>query len=199
MCRFALSLLLCAQLSAQASKLTDPAKLTEKAPDKFRAKFTTTKGEFTIAVTRAWAPLAADRFYNLVKNGFYNGTGFHRVLPGFVVQFGINGSPAIQSKWEKAPIKDESVKMSNTLGLVAFSANGAHSRSTQIYINLKDNKSLDRQGFPVFGDVVQGIGILARLYNCGEKPSQEAIIKQGNAYLKRAFPQLDYVTKAVIE
>ncbi len=192
-------LLAVATLVAQPSKLLDPAKCNDRAPEKFRAKFTTTRGDFVIAVTRAWAPLAADRFYNLVKNGFYDNTGFHRVHPGFVAQFGIHGNPAIQAKWEKATLKDEPVKQSNTLGLVAFTADGADSRATQIYINLKDNKSLDRQGFPVFGDVVQGIGVLATLFPSGDKPNQPTLLKQGNAYLKANFPRLDWVKKAVIE
>lgn len=182
---------------ANTAKLMDPSKLNEQAPEKFKAKFITTKGEFVILVTRAWAPLGADRFYNLVKNGFYDGTGFHRVHTGFVAQWGINGNPAIQAKWEKATLKDEPTKQSNQLGLVAFTADGANSRSTQIYVNMKDNKSLDR-GFPPFGDVVSGIGVFTKLWPSGDKPSQPQIIKLGNAYLKRSFPQLDYVTKAVI-
>lgn len=182
---------------ATTAKLMDPSKLNEKAPEKFKAKFTTTKGEFVILVTRAWSPLGADRFYNLVKNGFYDGTGFHRVHTGFVAQWGINGNPAVQAKWEKATLKDEPTKQSNQLGLVAFTADGANSRSTQIYVNMKDNKSLDR-GFPPFGDVVSGIGVFTKLWPSGDKPQQPQIIKLGNAYLKRNFPQLDYVTKAVI-
>jgi peptidyl-prolyl cis-trans isomerase A (cyclophilin A) len=181
------------------ARLMNPANLNEKAPEKFKAKFTTTKGEFTILVTRAWAPLGADRFYNLVKNGFYDGTGFHRVHPGFVAQWGLHGNPAVQAKWEKATLKDEPVKKSNQLGLVAFSADGANSRSTQIYVNMKDNSSLDRQGFPPFGDVVSGIGIFTKLWPSADKPTQPQILKLGNLYLKRNFPQLDYVTKAVIE
>ncbi len=184
---------------APANKLMDPSKLAEKAPEKFKARFTTAKGEFVIAVTRAWSPLGADRFYNLVKNGFYDGCGFHRVHTGFVAQFGLNGNPAVQAKWEKATLKDEPVKRSNTLGLVAFTADGANSRSTQIYVNLKDNTFLDKQGFPPFGDVVQGIGALGTLKAVGDKPNQQTIIKQGNAYLKRSFPDMDYVKKAVIE
>jgi peptidyl-prolyl cis-trans isomerase A (cyclophilin A) len=198
--RIELALVLAAAtLCAQPSKLLDPAKCNETAPEKFRARFTTTKGDFVIAVTRSWAPLGADRFYNLVKNGFYDNTGFHRVHPGFVAQFGVNGNPAVQAKWDKATLKDEPVKRSNTLGMVAFTADGANSRSTQIYISLKDNVSLDRQGFPVFGDVVQGIGILGTLFPSGDKPNQVTLTKQGNAYLKANFPRLDWVKKAVIE
>jgi len=182
------------------SKLMNPAQLTEKSPDKFRARFTTTRGEFVIAVTRDWSPLGADRFYNLVKNGFYNGCSFHRVLAGFVAQWGIHPNPAVQARWEKAPIKDESVKQSNRLGMVSFAASGAHTRSTQVFINLKENKSLDRQGFTPFGDVVQGIGISALIYyGYADKPNQDMIIKMGDAYLKKNFPRLDSIKQAVIE
>ncbi len=188
-------------VAAAANKLMTPEALIEKAPAEYRAKFTTSKGgEFVIRVSRAWAPLAADRFYNLVKNGFYDNSAFHRVHPGFVAQFGLNANPAIQAKWEKARMKDEKVIKSNLLGWVGFAADGADSRTTQVYINLKDNKSLDGQGFPPFGDVAKGIGVLAGVYSgYGDKPDQQRITKQGVAYLKRGFPLMDYVVKAVIE
>jgi peptidyl-prolyl cis-trans isomerase A (cyclophilin A) len=194
-------LLLPACLLAQPNKLMNPAALTEKAPAEFRAKFTTTKGnEFVIRVVRDWAPLAADRFYNLVKNGFYDGSAFHRVIPGFVVQFGLHANPAIQAKWQKVPMKDEKVIKSNLLGWVGFAAFGADSRTTQIYISLKDNKDLDRQGFPPFGEVSRGIGGMARIYGgYSDKPAEPSILKGGAAYLKRNFPLMDYVVKAVIE
>ncbi len=184
-----------------ANKLMNPAALTEKAPAEYRAKFTTSKGsEFIIRVVRDWAPLAADRFYNLVKNGFYDGSAFHRVHPGFVAQFGLNANPAIQAKWEKAPLKDEKVVKSNLLGWVAFAASGADTRTTQIYVSLKDNTSLNGQGFPPFGEVSRGIGGFARIYGgYGDKPNQQTIVKLGAAYLKRGFPLMDYVVKAVIE
>jgi cyclophilin family peptidyl-prolyl cis-trans isomerase len=199
--KLALLLLPAACLVAQPSKLLNPAALNEKAPEEYRAKFTTTKGsEFVIRVVRAWAPLAADRFYNLVKNGFYDGSAFHRVHPSFVAQFGLNANPAIQAKWEKAKLKDEKVVKSNLLGWVGFASDGADGRNTQIYVNLKDNTSLNVQGFPPFGEVARGIGGFARLYGgYGDKPNQDLIKKQGNAYLKRGFPLMDYVVKAVIE
>jgi cyclophilin family peptidyl-prolyl cis-trans isomerase len=194
-------LLLPAFLAAQPNKLMNPAALNEKAPGEYRAKFTTTKGnEFVIRVVRAWAPLAADRFYNLVKNGFYDGSAFHRVHPSFVAQFGLSANPAIQARWQKVPLKDEKVVKSNLLGWVGFAANGADSRTTQVYINLKDNKSLDVQGFPPFGEVSRGIGGLARIYGgYGDKPTEPRILQGGAAYLKRSFPLMDYVVKAVIE
>ncbi|MCC6537095.1 MAG: peptidylprolyl isomerase [Bryobacterales bacterium] len=180
--------------------LLNPAALNEKAPEQYRARFTTTKGEFTIRVVRNYAPLAADRFYNLVKNGFYDGTAFHRVHPGFVAQFGLHANPAIQARWEKAKLKDEKVVKSNLFGWVAFAADGADGRNTQIYVSLKDNKSLDGQGFPPFGDIEKGIGTFARIYSgYGDKPNQQTIVRQGASYLTRRFPQMDYVTKAVIE
>jgi peptidyl-prolyl cis-trans isomerase A (cyclophilin A) len=185
---------------ASSQRLLNPAQLNETAPAQYKVHVSTTKGDFVIQVTRAWAPLAADRFFNLVKNGFYDGCAFYRVLPGFVAQFGLHPNPAIQAKWEKATLADEPVKRSNVLGLVAFAADGANSRNTQVFISLKDNKSLDRLGFPPFGDVVQGIGVLARLHGgYGEKPDSQRILKQGNAYLKRTFPNLDYITKATIQ
>lgn len=187
--------------AAPVNKLMNPAALTEKAPAEYCARFTTSKdSEFVIRVVRAWAPLAADRFYNLVKNGFYDGSAFHRVHPGFVAQFGLNANPAIQARWEKAPMKDEKVVKSNLLGWLGFAALGADSRTTQIYINLKDNTPLNGQGFPPFGEVSRGIGGLTRIHGgYGDKPNQPTIIRQGAGYLKRNFPLMDYVVKAVIE
>jgi peptidyl-prolyl cis-trans isomerase A (cyclophilin A) len=183
------------------SKLMNPAALNEKAPEDYRARFVTSRGEFVIAVHRSWAPLAADRFYNLVKNGFYDGCVFFRVLPGFVVQWGLHPNPAVQARWEKARLKDEPRKQRNRLGYVAFAATGeTDSRSTQVFINLKDSPDLDAQGFAPFGDVVQGIGVTAILNSRhGQKPDQQRILKQGNAYLKATFPDLDYIKSAVIE
>jgi cyclophilin family peptidyl-prolyl cis-trans isomerase len=187
--------------AAAVNKLLTPEALNEKAPAEYRAKFTTSKeSEFVIRVVRAWAPLAADRFYNLVKGGYYNGSPFHRVHPGFVAQFGLHANPAIQAKWEKAPMKDEKVLKSNLLGWVGFAASGSDTRTTQVYINLKDNKSLDSQGFPPFGEVAKGIGGFARIYSgYGDKPNQQTILKQGAAYTRRGFPLMDYVVKAIIE
>jgi peptidyl-prolyl cis-trans isomerase A (cyclophilin A) len=194
--KLAFPLLAAAALSAQPK----PAVPNEKAPENFKTRFNTTKGDFVIAVNRSWAPLAADRFYALVKLGFYDGSAFFRVIPQFAAQFGIHPNPAVQAKWEKAPLKDEVGKQSNTLGHVSFAASGADSRTTQIFINLKDNKSLDRQGFTVFGDVVQGVGVSGVLYNgYSDRPDQGKILKLGAAYLKANFPKLDYIKKATIE
>ena len=185
---------------AGASKLLNPAALNERAPEEYKAKFVTSKGEFIVAVHRSWSPLGADRFYNLVKNGFYDGCVFFRVLPGFVAQFGLHPNPAVQAKWEKAPIKDEKVIKRNILGYVSFAASGADTRSTQVFINLKDNPDLNVQGFTPFGDVVKGIGMTALLNGQHrDKPNQQRILRQGNAYLKSAFPDLDYIKTAIIE
>jgi len=186
--------------SAQASnKLLNPAALTARAPDRFKARFVTTKGEFVLSVRREWAPLGADRFYNLASNGFYDGCAFFRVAPSYVVQFGLNPNPAIQAVWEKNPLKDEPVRHTNGIGYAAYAAAGAHTRTTQIFISMRDNKSLDVQGFSPFGDVTSGLATLVQLYSgYGEKIDQQRVIKLGAAYL-RAFPKLDSIKKVVIE
>jgi peptidyl-prolyl cis-trans isomerase A (cyclophilin A) len=192
--------LLAACAAIAQNPLLKPAALNARAPDTYKVKLATTRGEMTMAVTRAWSPLGADRFYNLVKNGFYNGSAFHRVMPGFVAQFGINSNPAVQAKWRDQKMKDEPVKRRNTMGIVSFAADGADSRTTQVFINLKDNSSLDRIGFTPFGDVVRGVGVAALLYSAyHDKPDPERIMKLGAAYLKRSFPKLDYVKTAALE
>lgn len=189
------------------AKLRNPAALTEKAPDTFKATFDTSKGPIVIEVHRAWAPVGADRFYNLVKNGFYDDTRFFRVLDGFMAQIGINGNPSIQSNWRTATIQDDPVKESNKRGYVTFAKSGApNSRSTQIFINYRDNSSLDRQGFAPFGQVVSGMDVVDKLYSgygegapSGRGPEQGKIQAEGNAYLVKDFPKLDYVKKATID
>lgn len=190
---------------AQSSKLANPAALTEQAPATYKAKFDTSKGSFVIEVTRAWAPKGADRFYNLVKNGFYDNVRFFRVLSGFMAQFGINGSPAIQAHWRKAVIKDDPVTHSNKRGTISFATSGPNSRTTQVFINFGDNSALDRMGFSPFGRVVSGMSVVDKLYAAygegapqGSGPDQGRIQMQGNAYLTKSFPRLDYVKKATI-
>ena len=144
------------QAGAQATKekLMNPAALTEKAPDKFEAKFDTTKGSFTVEVTRAWAPNGADRFYNLVKNGYFDNCRFFRVVSGFMVQFGINGDPKLNTVWNQARIPDDKVQQSNKRGYVTFATAGPNTRTTQVFINFVDRNSfLDSQGFAPFGKV----------------------------------------------
>jgi len=184
-----------------ANKLLNPTQLNEKAPDTYKARLDTSKGVIVIEVHRDWAPFGADRFYNLVKNGYYDDVRFFRVVPDFMVQFGINGSPGIQTVWGAANFKDDPPKQSNARGYVTFAKTSApDSRSTQIFINLKDNAFLDNQGFAPFGRVVDGMNVVDKITpEYGERPNQGRIQSQGNAYLKSEFPNLDFVKKATIE
>lgn len=188
-------------LAMQQANLKNPAALKEQAPATFKALFETSAGNFVIEVHRAWAPNGADRFYNLVKNGFYDGCRFFRVMPNFMAQFGMNGSPSIQSVWANANIPDDPVKQSNKRGYVTFAQTPApNSRSTQIFINFGDNGSLDSQRFAPFGRVVTGMDVVDKIYSgYGEQPNQGSIQMEGNAYLQKAFPKLDSIKKATIQ
>ena len=207
-----LALMVPALASAQAggpdlAKLKNPAALTEKAPDSYKARFDTSKGVFVVTVHRAWAPLGADRFYNLVKNGFYDECRFFRVLDGFMAQIGMNGDPSVQRAWQTARLQDDPVKESNKRGYVTFAHAGTNSRTTQFFINFGDNAaSLDKQGFPPIGQVTTGMDVVDKLYSGygegaprGQGPAQGTIATEGNAYLTKSFPKLDYVKKATIE
>jgi peptidyl-prolyl cis-trans isomerase A (cyclophilin A) len=187
--------------AANKARLRTPAKLKDVAPATFKARFDTSAGPFVIEVHRDWAPKGADRFYNLVKYGYYDGGGFFRVLPGFMVQFGLNGDPSIQSAWREATIADDPVKQSNKRSYVTFAKTGApDSRTTQIFINFADNGRLDADGFAPFGIVVSGMEAVDKINaEYRQTPDQGRIQSQGNAYLKKEFPKLDYVTKATIE
>ena len=185
--------------------LRNPAALNEKAPDKFNAVFDTSKGSFTITVTRAWAPLGADRFYNLVKSGFYDDVRFFRVISGFMAQVGIHGNPTIAKAWMGARIQDDPVKQSNRRGFVSFATAGANTRTTQIFINFGDNVSLDKMGFAPFGEVTSGMGVVDKLYSgygegapSGKGPDQQRVQGEGNAYLNKEFPRLDFIKTATI-
>jgi peptidyl-prolyl cis-trans isomerase A (cyclophilin A) len=185
---------------SQTSKLSNPAALTEKAPDTFKAKFDTSKGVFVVQVHRDWAPLGADRFYNLVKNGFFDECRFFRVVPNFMVQFGINGNPSVQAAWRGANLRDDPVKQSNKKGFITFATAGPNSRTTQVFINFKDNGGLDGQGFAPFGQVTSGMDVVEKITSqYGEMPNQGSIQTQGNAYLNKEFPKLDYIKKATVE
>jgi peptidyl-prolyl cis-trans isomerase A (cyclophilin A) len=193
-----------AQLSVNRA-LMNPAALTEQAPSVYKARFDTSKGMFIIEVHRDWAPNGADRFYNLVKNGFYDEDRFFRVITGFMVQFGINGTPLLSAQWENANIKDDPVTQSNEQGFVTFATRGPNTRTTQVFINYKDNHGLDSQGFAPFGQVTLGMAVVESLYNGygegaprGSGPSQSRIQADGNPYLLSQFPKLDYITKAAI-
>lgn len=187
--------------------LLDPSLATDQAPDRFKAKFSTTKGDFVIEVTREWAPEGADRFYNLVKIGYFDNAAFFRNIEGFMVQFGINGDPAVNKKWRRSNIKDDPVKQSNKKGYATFAQGSArNSRSTQVFINFGDNSRLDDMRFAPFGRVVEGMDVVESLYNGygegapnGRGPDQGRIQDEGNAYLKKDFPKLDYTERATIE
>jgi peptidyl-prolyl cis-trans isomerase A (cyclophilin A) len=195
-----------AQTLSWAGDLSNPASLNEKALDVYKVKFDTSQGTFEIEVHRDWAPNGADRFYNLVKNGFYNDTRFFRVIKGFMVQFGINGNPKISQVWRNANIADDPVEESNLRGFVTFATAGPNTRTTQVFINYGDNPSLDGQGFAPFGKVISGLDVVQHLYSNygegaprGEGPDQSRVQTEGNAYLQKNFPQLDYIKKATIE
>jgi peptidyl-prolyl cis-trans isomerase A (cyclophilin A) len=175
-------------------------------PELYRVKFTTTKGDFTVEVHRDWAPLGADRFYRLVRAKFFTDASFFRVVPNFIVQFGLAAVPASNKPWETA-IKDDPVKQKNTRGTIVFATAGPNTRTTQLFINLKDNgASLDSMGFAPFGTVSEGMEIVDQLYSGygddpgmgGHGPRQELVTSQGKAYLDKNFPKLDSIKTAVI-
>ncbi len=179
------------------------ALLKDKAPETFLVKFTTTRGDFVVTVNRAWAPIGADRFYNLVKHRFYDNASFFRVVPGFVVQFGISAYPPVAAAWEKANIQDEPVTQSNKRGYLTYAKTSMpNTRSTQIFINLKDNAGLDRQGFSPFGYVdAQGMKVVDMLYDqYGDSagPDQDQISKLGKPYLDKGWPKLDSIKTATV-
>jgi peptidyl-prolyl cis-trans isomerase A (cyclophilin A) len=202
----ALALSFASAAFAQTANLANPAALVEKAPAAYKVKFDTSKGAFVIDVRRDWAPNGADRFYNLVKNGFFDNTRFFRVVPGFMVQFGISGDPKISAPWRSARIPDDKTAQSNKRGYITFATSGPNSRTTQVFINFKDNTFLDSQGFAPFGQVVSGMNVVDSLHSgygegapSGKGPDQGRIQMEGNDYLTKSFSQLDYIKKATIE
>ena len=177
-----------------------------QARDSFRVRFSTTKGDFVIAVHRAWAPVGVDRFYNLVRAGFYDGTRFFRVLPGFMAQFGIHGDTAVTAAWRARVIRDDPVRRTNGPGMVTFATAGPGTRTTQIFINYADNSRLDGMGFAPFGQVVEGADVVGKLYGGygegapqGRGPDQYRMNIEGEKYLARQFPKLDKINKATVE
>ena len=186
-------------VAAANPALLSPEKATDKAPDVFKVKLATTKGDMTVEVHRAWSPNGADRFYNLVKIGYYDDTAFFRVVDGFMAQLGIHGDPAVNAKWQPATIQDDpGAGKSNKPGFLTFAKTGApNSRTAQIFFNFGDNAFLDGQGFTPFGQVVEGASVLGSIHRgYGEAPNQGSIQAQGNAYLKASFPNLDYIKTA---
>jgi peptidyl-prolyl cis-trans isomerase A (cyclophilin A) len=190
----------------QAASLDRPDSLNEKAPEIFKAKFSTSKGDIIIEVHRDWAPHGADRFFNLVKQGFYDETRFFRVIKNFMAQIGISGNPALNTVWREARIKDDPVKQSNKRGYVSFATAGADTRTTQFFVNYSDmNARLDTMGFAPFGQVVGGMDVVDALNGefgegppMGQGPNQMRIQNEGNAYLAATFPSLDFVKTATI-
>ncbi len=188
-----------------SASFADPSKLTEKAPDSYKVQFDTTKGKFTVEVTRSLSPNGADRFYNLVRSGYFKDVAFFRVIKGFMVQFGIHGDPAVAAKWRQANIPDDPVKGSNTRGAITFATAGPNTRTTQLFINYGDNQRLDSMGFSPIGKVVEGMDVVDKINGeygegapMGNGPSQGRLQSEGNAYLKKEFPNLDYIKSATI-
>lgn len=177
--------------------MADVASAADKAPETYRVLFATSKGDFTVEVHREWAPNGADRFHQLVESGYYDECRFFRVVPGFMVQWGINGDPEIQKNWVKATIKDDPVTKSNTRGFITFATSGRNSRTSQLFINYGDNSRLDAMGFAPFGQVVEGMDVVDAINSqYGERPDQGSIQSSGNAYLNKSFPKLDYIRMA---
>jgi peptidyl-prolyl cis-trans isomerase A (cyclophilin A) len=182
------------------------AGFAQQAPDSFRARFSTTQGDFVIVVHRAWAPRGADRFYNLVRSGFYDGVRFFRVIPGFMAQFGIHGDTAVTAAWRPRVIPDDPVLRSNQRGMVTYATAGPGTRTTQIFINYRDNNRLDASGFAPFGQVVEGMDVVDKLYGGygegapqGHGPDQYRLNIEGEKYLARQFPRLDKIKTVRVE
>ncbi len=187
--------------------LLQPRNFTETAPEAVVARLETTKGVIRIQVTREWAPRGADRFYNLVKAGYYDGVTFHRVIDGFMAEFGIHGDPWVNAAWRQAVMQDEPVRKPNIRGRVSFSKSEPNTRTVQLFINTDENRNLDGQGFSPFGEVVEGMEVVDALYSgYGESPTrggegvyQAMAIARGDEYLNEEFPLLDRIEMAVLE
>ena len=183
----------------------DPSKTAETAPDTYKVEISTTKGKFVVAVTRAWAPKGADRFYNLVKIGYFDDIAFFRNIAGFMVQFGIHGDGAVNKVWKASNIQDDPGVESNSAGMVTFATSGPNTRTTQLFINHGNNGRLDGMGFSPFGKVVEGLDVVQALYNGygegaprGRGPDQGRMQSEGNVYLRGEFPKMDYTQGARI-
>lgn len=194
-------------MASEPDPLMNPSapEMNMMAPAEFRVRLVTSKGDVVLEIHRDWAPNGADRFFNLVRHGFFDGARFFRVLEGFVAQFGIHGDPAVQSRWRQARIPDDPVVESNTRGRLTFATAGAGTRTTQMFINLEDNSLLDARGFAPIGEVVEGMDVVESLYSGygespprGTGPDQSRIQMEGNEYLNEGFPDLDYIERAEI-
>ena len=196
---FALALVSCSPAPKEkaAEPVPPPVKEVkpEPAPEVYRAKFTSTKGDFVIEVTRKWAPLAADRFYTLLKDDYYPGSPVYRVQPGFVVQWGISNSTRKSAKWNQEYMEDEPRMQSNTRGTVAFATSGPGSRTMQVFVNMGNNTPLNDQGFAPFGRVVSGMDALAKLTSYGDKVDQGRLMREGGTYVEMFFPKMDRIEK----
>jgi peptidyl-prolyl cis-trans isomerase A (cyclophilin A) len=192
---------------ARQSPLLKPNARAERAaaPDTFVVRFTTTRGPFDVQFIRAWAPHGADRVYYLVRNRYYDGVRFFRVLPKFVAQFGESGDPRVAKLWDVRTIRDDPVKQSNTRGTVTFATAGPNTRTTQLFVSTGNNARLDKLGFAPLGRVIDGLGVVDSLYSgygegppAGKGPDQDRMAAEGTAYLERSFPKLDWIRTAKV-
>ncbi len=186
--------------------LLRPSRFTTTAPETFRVRFETTEGDFVVAARRDWAPLGVDRFYNIVRGGFFDDTRVYRVVDGFVAQFGLNGDPYVNQAWKTEFLVDDPVTQTNRRGRVTFAKGGRHSRTTEVFVNLRDNPQLDENGFAPMGEVVEGMEVVDALYAAygdgpprGDGPYQAMVEARGNAYLDAEFPELTRIEQAVVE
>jgi peptidyl-prolyl cis-trans isomerase A (cyclophilin A) len=195
-----LLLVLSVALSSGIRLIADETAAADQAPETYKVLFETSKGNFTVEVHREWAPYGADRFHKLVESGFYDDCRFFRVLPGFMVQWGINGDPEIQKNWFEASIKDDRVTQSNKRGFITYAKSSRKdSRTTQVFINFEDNSRLDVDGFAPFGQVVDGMDVVDMINaQYREQADQGQIQESGNAYLNKSFPKLDFIKKATV-
>lgn len=187
------------------SPLLRPDDFAETAPDEYRVTLETDAGEVVIEVHRAWAPIGADRFYNLAAGGFYDDTRIYRVLENFMAQWGLNGNPYVNQAWKSEFLVDDPVAESNTRGRVAFAKGGVHTRTTEVFISYKDNSALDAEGFAPFGEVVEGMDVVDRFYASygdgpprGEGPYQAMAAARGNAYFDEEFPELTRILSVTV-
>jgi peptidyl-prolyl cis-trans isomerase A (cyclophilin A) len=193
--------LMCAACSGGGGSSTEELApvSNEKAPDQFKTRLDTTKGNIVVQVQRDWAPIGADRFYTLVKTGYLNGDRFFRVVPNFIIQFGLSPDPKLNARWRQANLKDDPVKENNMRGTISFATAGPGTRTTQLFINTNDNVRLDGSGFAPFARVIDGMSVVDQIYaGYGEQPDQHRIETEGNAYLEKEFPKLDYIKTAAI-